>query len=129
MWCHLLTVLSFRWPETIGISEYIIDVAKFFTHYPDVRKYFKGAENYAANDVAKNNVFRGVCCDVINRHVEGERHLDPALWKQFCSIWVAWLESKGVTISADQKAAWDTLSVTFNEKCQKYLAALGQPHL
>ncbi|KHJ86383.1 globin, partial [Oesophagostomum dentatum] len=179
----------------------------FFTHYPDVRKYFKGAENYAANDVAKSgrrvecgetlkrfdkqgndilltvhvltetyendNVFRGVCCDVINRHVEGERHLDPALWKehkktfteaffgvqkialenalffqvkiryvqklyvliessgqgQFCSIWVAWLESKGVTISADQKAAWDTLSVTFNEECQKYLAALGQPHL
>ncbi|KHJ98299.1 hypothetical protein OESDEN_01721 [Oesophagostomum dentatum] len=76
-----------------------------------------------------DNVFRGVCRDVINRHVEGGRHLDPALWKQFCSIWVAWLESKGVKISADQKAAWDTLSVTFNEECQKHLAALGQPHL
>ncbi|KHJ87734.1 globin [Oesophagostomum dentatum] len=77
----------------------------FFTHHPEVRKYFKGAENYAADDVAKSerfdklgndillavhvltetyendNVFRGVCRDVINRHVEGGRHLDPALWK------------------------------------------------
>ncbi|KHJ98300.1 globin [Oesophagostomum dentatum] len=75
----------------------------FFTHHPEVRKYFKGAENYTADDVAKSerfdkqgnaillavhiltetydneNVFRGFCRDIINRHVE--RRLDPALWK------------------------------------------------
>ncbi|ETN82809.1 globin [Necator americanus] len=77
----------------------------FFTNHPDVRKYFKGAENFTADDVQKSErfekqgnalllyvhllanicdneeVFRGVCRDHINRHAA--RGIDPHYWKVF----------------------------------------------
>ncbi|EYC13445.1 hypothetical protein Y032_0044g998 [Ancylostoma ceylanicum] len=138
----------------------------FFTHHPEHRKYFKGAENFTADDVQKSDrfeklgtsillsvhilantydnvsvmdkwnyrrqmtfdaVFRAFCRDTIDRHVN--RGLDPALWKAFWPIWMAFLESKGATLSADQKAAWDALGTTFNEECQQQLAKHGLPHL
>ncbi|CAJ0590682.1 unnamed protein product [Cylicocyclus nassatus] len=123
----------------------------FFAHHPEVRKYFKGAENFTADDVGKSdrfdklgnaillsvhiltqtadndNVFRGFIRDMLDRHIS--RGLDPALWKAFVSIWNAYMESKGITLNAEQKEAWNTLSARFNEECQKYLAQIGQPHL
>ncbi|KAK6026490.1 globin [Ostertagia ostertagi] len=121
-----------------------------FGHHPDLRKYFKGAENFTPDDVQKSErfakqgtalvmsvhifanlydndmVFRGFCRDLMNRHVE--RKLDPALWKSFWGIWTAFLESKGASLSGDQKAAWEKLGTTFNEECQQHLAKLGLPH-
>ncbi|VDL76392.1 unnamed protein product [Nippostrongylus brasiliensis] len=121
----------------------------FFTHHPDLRKYFKGAENFTADDVQKSDrflklgnglllsvhilantmdnedVFRAFCRDTIDRHVG--RGLDPSLWKAFWGVWVAFLESKG-SVSADQKAAWDKLGTVFNNECQQQLAKHGLPH-
>ncbi|EPB72880.1 globin [Ancylostoma ceylanicum] len=123
----------------------------FFTHHPENRKYFKGAENFTADDVQKSDrfekqgnalllsvhilantydneeVFRAFCRDTINRHAT--RGLDPALWKAFWDIWMAFLESKGASLSGDQKAAWNALGATFNEECQSHLATLGLPHV
>uniref|UniRef100_A0A7I4YSD6 GLOBIN domain-containing protein n=1 Tax=Haemonchus contortus TaxID=6289 RepID=A0A7I4YSD6_HAECO len=127
------------------------DFYKFmFTHHPDLRKYFKGAENFTAEDVEKSErferqgtallmsvhilantydnemVFRAFCRDLMNRHAT--RGLDPSLWKAFWGIWIAFLESKGATLSGDQKAAWEHLGTTFNDECQQQLAKLGLPH-
>ncbi|PIO60899.1 hypothetical protein TELCIR_17595 [Teladorsagia circumcincta] len=79
-----------------------------------------------ANLYDNDMVFRGFCRDLMNRHVE--RKLDPALWKSFWGIWTAFLESKGASLSGDQKAAWEKLGTTFNEECQSHLAKLGLPH-
>ncbi|KAK6026489.1 globin, partial [Ostertagia ostertagi] len=80
------------------------DIYKYlFGHHPDLRKYFKGAENFTPDDVQKSErfekqgtallmsvhifanvydnemVFRAFCRDLIDRHVG--RGLDPSLWK------------------------------------------------
>ncbi|EYC13441.1 hypothetical protein Y032_0044g995 [Ancylostoma ceylanicum] len=47
----------------------------------------------------------------------------------FWDIWMAFLESKGASLSGDQKAAWNALGATFNEECQSHLATLGLPHV
>ncbi|VDO58497.1 unnamed protein product [Haemonchus placei] len=123
----------------------------FFTHHQDLRKYFKGAENFTADDIQKSDrfeklgtgllmsvhilaniydndmVFRAFCRDLMDRHVG--RGVDPALWKAFWGVWVAFLESKGAALSSDQKAAWEKLGTLFNEECQKQLAKHGLPHL
>ncbi|PIO63757.1 globin [Teladorsagia circumcincta] len=71
-------------------------------------------------------VFRSLCRDLMDRHVG--RNVDPSLWKGFWGIWTAFLESKGASLSGDQKAAWEKLGATFNEECQQHLAKLGLPH-
>ncbi|ETN82808.1 globin [Necator americanus] len=128
------------------------DFYKFlFTNHPDLRRYFKDAENFTADDVQKSErfekqgnalllsvhllantydneeVFRAICRDHMNRHAA--RSVDPNLWKAFWDVWMAFLESKGAILSADQKAAWEALGTTFNEECQSHLAKLGLPHV
>ncbi|VDO58496.1 unnamed protein product [Haemonchus placei] len=128
-----------------------IDFYKYlFTNHQDLRKYFKGAEKYNADDVQKNKrfeligtglvmsvhilantydnemVFRAFCRDLIDRHVN--RGLDPHLWKSFWGIWTGFLESKGTTLNAEQKDAWDKLGTMFNDECQYQLAKHGLPH-
>nr|CDJ94108.1 Globin domain containing protein [Haemonchus contortus] len=80
-----------------------------------------------ANIYDNEMVFRAFCRDLMDRHVG--RGVDPALWKAFWGVWVAFLESKGAALSADQKAAWEKLGTLFNEECQKQLAKHGLPHL
>ncbi|KAL6742989.1 hypothetical protein Aduo_016076 [Ancylostoma duodenale] len=123
----------------------------FFTTHPEHRKYYKGAENYNADDVEKSErfdrlghaillhvhvlantfdnepVFRAFTGEVINKHAT--RELDPALWKEFWGYWKAFLESKGTTLSAEQKEAWDTLGKLFNEEAQAQLTKHGLPHV
>ncbi|KAK5969121.1 Cuticle globin [Trichostrongylus colubriformis] len=122
----------------------------FFTNHQDLRKYFKGAETFTADDIAKSDrfkklgnqlllsvhlaadtydnemIFRAFVRDTIDRHVD--RGLDPKLWKEFWSIYQKFLESKGKTLSADQKAAFDAIGTRFNDEAQKQLAHHGLPH-
>ncbi|VDO40673.1 unnamed protein product [Heligmosomoides polygyrus] len=122
-----------------------------FSHHPELRKYFKGAESFTADDVSKSDrfekqgnsillavnvlantydnedVFRAYVRDTIDRHVT--RGLEPNLWKAFWGIWEKFLESKGSALTADQKTAWDTLGTTFNDEAQQQLAAHGLPHV
>ncbi|VDM54050.1 unnamed protein product [Angiostrongylus costaricensis] len=121
----------------------------FFTNHPDLRVYFKGAENYTADDVQKSErfeklgrgillaihiladsfddeaTFRAYVRDTMDRHVALK--IDPALWSKFFGIFVSFLESRGA-VSGDQKAAWKQLGDMFNEESQSHLRACGQPH-
>nr|CCC54336.1 myoglobin-1 [Heligmosomoides bakeri] len=123
----------------------------FFSHHPEHRKYFKGAESFTADDVAKSDrfeklgnglllsvnvlantydnedVFRAFVRETIDRHVS--RGLDPALWKAFWGIWEKFLESKGHALTADEKAAWEALGTRFNDEAQQQLAHHGLPHV
>ena len=120
----------------------------FFTNHPDLRVYFKGAENFTADDVQKSDrferlgtgillschllaetypndmVFRAFVRDTINRHVD--RKLDPVLWLAFWDVWNAFLATKG-PIDDAQKAAWKTLGARFNEEAQSQLKKHGLP--
>nr|CDJ94113.1 Globin domain containing protein [Haemonchus contortus] len=127
------------------------DFCKYlFTHHKDLRKYFKGAENFTGDDVQKSDrlqkiglalittvhvfvniydnemVFRAFCRNLTDRHLG--RGVDPSLWKAFWDIWVAFLDSRGTVLSAEQKTAWNKLGTRFNEECQQYLAKQGLPN-
>ncbi|EPB70497.1 globin [Ancylostoma ceylanicum] len=125
----------------------------FFTTHPEHRRYYKGAENFNADDVEKSErfdklgnaillnvhvlantydnvgepVFRAFTGYVIDRHVT--RGLEPVLWKEFWGYWKGFLENKGTTLSAEQKEAWDTLGKLFNEEAQAQLKKHGLPHV
>ncbi|KAK6758976.1 hypothetical protein RB195_016291 [Necator americanus] len=121
----------------------------FLTNHPENRKYFKGAENFNANDIQNSErfdkqgeifllsvhvlanlydnepVFRAFCRDNIRRHTT--KGIEPSMWKKIWGIWTGFLETKGA-LSADQKAAWEALGTRFNEESQAQLTKLGLPH-
>ncbi|CAD5227244.1 unnamed protein product [Bursaphelenchus xylophilus] len=88
-----------------------------FTSAPQVRQYFKGAENYTANDVETSERFHRLGRRLILAlhfiasnadHPETIKayareqaifhhgfKMDPALWKAFLDIWIAFLNQKG----------------------------------
>ncbi|CAI4225048.1 unnamed protein product [Auanema sp. JU1783] len=122
----------------------------FFTNFPDLRKYFKGVENYTADDIEKSerfekqgqrlllavhilansideeDVFRAYARETVNRHRIYK--MDPALWAAFFDVYVAFLGTKG-DLNADQKAAWAQMAKIFDEECQIHLKNLGLPHV
>ncbi|ETN72455.1 globin, partial [Necator americanus] len=90
----------------VGKDQHGKDFYKFFfTNYPEVRKYFKGAEEFTADDVQKSErfdkqgdaillsvhvlanvydnepVFRAFVRDNLNKHAS--RGVEPSLWKVF----------------------------------------------
>ncbi|KAK6054706.1 globin [Cooperia oncophora] len=111
----LKTVQVGKTPEQVQNGK---DFYKYlFTHHPDVRKYFKGAESFTADDVQKSDrfeklgtglllsvhilantydnemVFRAFCRETIDRHVG--RGLDPSLWK-VCKCHTVFLSNKEI---------------------------------
>uniref|UniRef100_A0A8L8KT65 GLOBIN domain-containing protein n=1 Tax=Heligmosomoides polygyrus TaxID=6339 RepID=A0A8L8KT65_HELPZ len=126
-----------------------ISYSSMFTHHPDLRKYFKGAEHYTAEDVQKSErfdkqgqrillavyiiadtfddepTFRAYARETINRHRQYK--MAPELWSAFFTVYVNFLESRG-PLSDEQKAAWKQLGETFNEECQSHLKDCGLPH-
>ncbi|CAJ0591491.1 unnamed protein product [Cylicocyclus nassatus] len=123
----------------------------FFTSHPEVRKFYKGAENFTGEDVLKSERFDKLgdnillfvhvlanTCDneplflafthrVMYEHFN--RNIDPALWGVFFNtFWTGFLEDKGAKLSADQKASWDSMGTLFNKESQAYLTKLGLPH-
>ncbi|KAK5975081.1 GLOBIN domain-containing protein [Trichostrongylus colubriformis] len=96
-----------------------------FTNHPDIRKYFKGAESFSADDVQKSDRFEKLGVGLLTSVHILANTIDNAFW----GIFVAFLESRGTALSGDQKAAWDKLGTLFNEECQVQLAKHGLPHL
>ncbi|CAJ0590680.1 unnamed protein product [Cylicocyclus nassatus] len=120
-----------------------------FTKHPDLRKYFKGAENFDAEAVQKSErfdkqgqriilamyvcadtyddeaAFRAYARETVNRHRQFK--LDPALWEAFWTVFANFLETKG-ELTEEQRKAWLQLGETFNDECQSHLKALGLPH-
>nr|2WTG_A Chain A, GLOBIN-LIKE PROTEIN [Caenorhabditis elegans]2WTH_A Chain A, GLOBIN-LIKE PROTEIN [Caenorhabditis elegans]2WTH_B Chain B, GLOBIN-LIKE PROTEIN [Caenorhabditis elegans] len=122
----------------------------FFTNFPDLRVYFKGAEKYTADDVKKSErfdkqgqrillachllanvytneeVFKGYVRETINRHRIYK--MDPALWMAFFTVFTGYLESVG-SLNDQQKAAWMALGKEFNAESQTHLKNSNLPHV
>nr|AAL56427.1 intracellular globin [Syngamus trachea] len=120
-----------------------------FTHHPDLRRYFKGAESFTADDVQKSErfekqgqrillavyiladtfddeqTFRAYARETVNRHRQFK--MDPSLWSAFFTVFVNFLETRG-SLTDDQKKAWAQLCKVFDEECQSHLKTLGLPH-
>ncbi|CAJ0956927.1 unnamed protein product, partial [Mesorhabditis belari] len=121
----------------------------FFTNFPDLRVYFKGAEKYTAEDVQKSErfekqgqrillathilantyedleVFKAYARETVTRHRQFK--MDPALWLAFFTVFVGYLKSKNAIDDDETEAAWHRLGKIFNEECQKHLKASGLP--
>ncbi|CAJ0605897.1 unnamed protein product [Cylicocyclus nassatus] len=105
----------------------------FFTSHPEHRHFYKGAENYTGDDVAKSerrvvkeSVYRAFVRRVMYEHFD--RSIDPELWKPFWDYWIGFLESKGAALTAEQKQAWKEFGAVFNAECQAYLTRMERPH-
>ncbi|KAK6756867.1 hypothetical protein RB195_014971 [Necator americanus] len=120
-----------------------------FTHYPNLRQYFKGAESFTADDVQKSErfdkqgqrilvgvyvladtiddepTFRAYSREMVNKHRPFK--MEPEYWSAFFTVWVNFLASRG-SLTNEQKKAWEQLGKLFDEECQSYLKALGLPH-
>uniref|UniRef100_A0A7I5EC57 GLOBIN domain-containing protein n=1 Tax=Haemonchus contortus TaxID=6289 RepID=A0A7I5EC57_HAECO len=123
----------------------------YFTKHPEVRKYFIGAESITPDEVDKSErfkkqgtrlltavhvlantydndaVFRGFVRDLIHRH--SDKRIDPKEWKAIWSSIESFLETRGTSLTAEQKAALEAIGNKFNEEAQKDLAAHGHPHV
>ncbi|KAK6018672.1 globin [Ostertagia ostertagi] len=147
-----LSYHSLRGPERQGLLQ-----VPLFTSNPDVRKYFKGAESFTADDVQKSDrwiylIFADfatqgnalltsvyILADTYDNEMifrafvrdlmnrHKERGLDPKLWKEFWGIFEKFLDGRKA-LTADQKTAIETLGTRFNEEAQKQLGVLGLPH-
>lgn len=102
--------------------------AHLFTSAPAIRAFFKGAENYSADDVKKDPRFgilgsgfikelgemtalSGGDLDakikaLVVRHTEKSRGVTSDLWAAIIPIWVAFLSTK-TTLDDAHKKAWD----------------------
>ncbi|CAI2348498.1 unnamed protein product [Caenorhabditis sp. 36 PRJEB53466] len=122
----------------------------FFTNFPDLRVYFKGAEKYTAEDVKKSErfdkqgqrillachllanvydneeVFKAYVRETINRHRIFK--MDPALWLAFFTVFTGYLASSG-TLTDQQRAAWMSLGNDFNDECQVHLKNSNLPYV
>ncbi|KAF8373593.1 hypothetical protein PRIPAC_80022 [Pristionchus pacificus] len=122
----------------------------FFTNYPDLRVYFKGAEKFTADDVQKSErfekqgqrillavhvlaetyanqeVFKAYVRETINRHRIYK--MDPALWLAFFTVFVGYLGTK-TTLDEATKNAWAEMGKVFNEEAQTHLKNSGLPHV
>uniref|UniRef100_A0AC34PYA8 Globin family profile domain-containing protein n=1 Tax=Panagrolaimus sp. JU765 TaxID=591449 RepID=A0AC34PYA8_9BILA len=122
----------------------------FFTNHPNLRSYFKGAEDYDAEAVQKSErfarlgtgmitsntvmadlyddpeVFKAYIRELVDRH--RERKLAPELWGIFHSVFMSFLESKK-PLTADEKAAWTQLGKDFADEANAHLIRSGLPHV
>uniref|UniRef100_A0A0N5C193 GLOBIN domain-containing protein n=1 Tax=Strongyloides papillosus TaxID=174720 RepID=A0A0N5C193_STREA len=117
-----------------------------FGHYPQLRTFFKGAENYTPDQVgaserfAKQGVrimlamhvlatayddlptFLAYVRETINRHRIFKMPED--LWDAFFPVWIEFLDTKGVA-TPEVKNAWTKLGKTFTDEAHRYIHASG----
>ncbi|KAL3119470.1 hypothetical protein niasHT_008984 [Heterodera trifolii] len=138
----------------IGVGEEELQNGKdfykfFFTNYPTLRVYFKGAEKYEAEDVQKSErfekqgqrilvamhlvanvysnemLFNAYVRETVNRHRQFK--MEPSLWKAFWTVWTGFMETK-VDLTEQAKSAWMSLGEDFAEEALAHLKRLGIPH-
>ncbi|KAI6190629.1 Globin [Aphelenchoides bicaudatus] len=118
----------------------------FFTNFPDLRKYFKGAEHYTAEDVQKSerfakqgqrillavhhivvaadrpDVIKAFAREQIVRHKMFKMQID--LWHAFWEVWTGFLASRGET-APDLKEAWKKVGYIFSDECVRFQQDIG----
>uniref|UniRef100_A0A914XT33 Globin family profile domain-containing protein n=1 Tax=Panagrolaimus superbus TaxID=310955 RepID=A0A914XT33_9BILA len=132
-----------EWQNGIDFYKYM------FTNHPDLRVYFKGAENYTAEDVQKSERFKKqgtrillaqfICANTYSDPVAFEafarettdRHriykMDPALWHAFWTVFVNYLCTK-TTVDEETKQAWAQLGKDFGDECLAHLKRTGRAY-
>ncbi|VDM51084.1 unnamed protein product [Toxocara canis] len=138
----------------LGIDERAIQDGKdfykyMFGHYPDLRIYFKGAENFTPDDVQKSDrfakqgqrillachilantyddpdTFKAYARETVNRHRQFK--MEPSLWSAFFTVFIEYLATKDAIDDASKKA-WQELGKEFSTECLTHLKNLGLPH-
>uniref|UniRef100_A0A0K0ECW9 GLOBIN domain-containing protein n=2 Tax=Strongyloides stercoralis TaxID=6248 RepID=A0A0K0ECW9_STRER len=119
------------------------DFYKFmFGNYPQLRVYFKGAENYTPEQVgaserfAKQGVrimlamhilatayddqptFLAYVRETINRHRIFK--MPEELWDAFFPVWLGFLQTKGV-VTPEVTNAWNQIGKTFTSEAHRYI--------
>lgn len=114
-----------------------IDLYKLmFEHYPDMRKHFKGREEYTAEDVQKDpffakqgqkillachvlcatyddrEIFDAYTAELLDRHARDHVHMPPEVWTEFWKLFEQYL-SKKTTLDEPTKAAWHEIGKEF----------------
>ncbi|VDN58852.1 unnamed protein product [Dracunculus medinensis] len=120
-----------------------------FENYPDLRVYFKGAENYTSSDVQNSErfekqgqrillamhilantyddpeTFKAYARETVNRHRQFK--MDPSLWSAFFAVFLEYLQQK-TTVNDAVKNAWKEVGDVFAAECLEHLKNLGLPH-
>ncbi|MFH4975426.1 hypothetical protein AB6A40_002135 [Gnathostoma spinigerum] len=130
------------------------DGKDFYAHlignHPDLRHYFKGAENFTADDVRKSDrfkkqgqslllsvfvlvetyddkpVFLAYARELVDRHHRDNVHLKKELWNIFWTVFVSFLKEKSKVDDATEKA-WLQLGKDFSDECLRHLKEIGAP--
>uniref|UniRef100_A0A914CMF8 Globin family profile domain-containing protein n=1 Tax=Acrobeloides nanus TaxID=290746 RepID=A0A914CMF8_9BILA len=125
-----------------------LDFYKYlFANYPELRVYFKGAENFSANEIQQSDRFQHqgqqilLDCNTLANTFDDQikfktharetvhRHMtnvDPSLWSVFFTVFIGFLGTK-MTMDGATKHAWTTIGKVFAEECNRYLKDLGLP--
>uniref|UniRef100_A0A915LGI3 Globin family profile domain-containing protein n=1 Tax=Meloidogyne javanica TaxID=6303 RepID=A0A915LGI3_MELJA len=100
----------------------------FFTNYPDLRVYFKGAEKYTADDVQKSERFEKQGQRILlAMHLTARVYADEKIkLKAFWTVWTGFLATK-ISLDEGHKTAWMTLGQDFAKAANKHLKLLGLP--
>ncbi|KAI1732285.1 globin domain-containing protein [Ditylenchus destructor] len=138
--------------EEEGIQTGLDFYKHFFTNFPDLRVYFKGAEKYTAEDVQKSERFKkqgrritlavhlvvqsynnpmvlhAYIREYINRHIQFK--MEPILHRAFWDVWMGYLESRanGKPLDQETKDAWNELAEEYFYVCRQYLKSIGKPY-
>ncbi|KAE9553496.1 hypothetical protein FO519_003288 [Halicephalobus sp. NKZ332] len=120
-----------------------------FTNHPDLRVYFKGAENYDAEKVQNSErfakqgqrillanyilvntyddpvAFKAYARETVDRHRQFK--MAPELWHAFFSVFVNYLSEKK-DLTKEQREAWAQLGKDFADECNTHLKNKGLPH-
>lgn len=136
------SLASFNLPVAVGKERIGLDFYKFmFTEFPDLRKYFKGAQNYTVADIEKSerflkqgqrmllgmhliaatydqpDVLKAYAREMVNKHRQFK--MDIALWSAFFDVWLAFMATRG-TVDEKTKQAWKSAGKTFADECVRF---------
>ncbi|VDN23675.1 unnamed protein product [Gongylonema pulchrum] len=122
-----------------------------FENYPQYRKYFKGKEEYKADDVQKDDffkkqgqrilvavhilgstydvepAFRAYIREVLNQHKRDNIMLEFKAWEDFWVMWENFLGTK-MTLDEQTKHAWKEVAKKFEAEARTHAAHIGLPH-
>uniref|UniRef100_A0A914H6M2 Globin family profile domain-containing protein n=1 Tax=Globodera rostochiensis TaxID=31243 RepID=A0A914H6M2_GLORO len=107
----------------------------FFTNYPSLRVYFKGAEKFEAADVQKSERFEKQGQRILLAlHLVANVYSDQMVFHAyvretvaFWTVWTGFLATK-MELSEASKSAWMALGDDFAEEALNHLKRLGLPH-
>ncbi|KAI6198423.1 Glb-1 [Aphelenchoides besseyi] len=118
----------------------------FFSNFPQLRIYFRGAEHYNADDVQKSerfekqgkrlllalhflaasydhpDVIKAYARELVIRHKPYK--MTEGLWHAFWDVWIAYLETR-MDVKKETRFAWTKVGKIFSDEADSYTKQLG----